>query len=232
VDVVVTGTYSDGKDRQVPAGAGYEILGFDPDKEGLQAVAVVLNGKTALYEVSVLELVSIAVVPLKTDYAYGSFFSPDDIKVVGSYSDGTKKIIKWEEEYTVTPYEDELETLTAVPLKGGSHDLLVTAYNGVNELLKITVEDERVASISIGLPSGDIVLSVTGLQKELVISAARVYSNVSWYVDNEPKATNNENIFTIKAADYVLKKPHTLTFVGTRDDVEYSTDISFTVKWD
>jgi hypothetical protein len=49
-----------------------------------------------------------------------------------------------------------------------------------------------------------------------------------WYVDNS--FFSNDNIITIYASNYTLKQPHYITFIGTKDDVEYSTTLTFTVQ--
>jgi hypothetical protein len=56
-----------------------------------------------------------------------------------------------------------------------------------------------------------------------------VYSNIKWYVDGQ-EYPGSFNIITIKAVDYTLKIPHSITFVGTKNNVEYSRIITFTVE--
>jgi hypothetical protein len=200
------------------------------------------NGVTRTYTVTVTKeqaarLETIEVTTLKSDYAYGGELDPAGIVVRGYYSDGTDKI-ELAADYTVTGYDAE---------KSGSQKLLVT-LNGKTATFQVTVgskPEERDISVTIGLPNtnkepeifgipeGGIKLSASqsnNLPDEIVISAAGtgVYSSVTWYIDGSyPTYTN---IITIEAASYTLKIPHYITFVGTKDGVEYSRTIEFTVE--
>jgi hypothetical protein len=85
----------------------------------------------------------------------------------------------------------------------------------------------------------DIKLSVRGnnnLPKEIVISAGgrdgsvSVYDDrITWYVDGSAYG-EYVNIITLYAEKYTLQKPHYITFIGTKDGVEYSATITFTVE--
>jgi hypothetical protein len=246
-DVVVTGIYSDGVTRQVTT--GYTLDGYDPDKEGPQTVAVVLNGKTAVYDVIVTALESIEVYPLKDTYANGAAFNAADIVVWGSYSDGTRRILP-PTDYTITLYDDDTHTplVGGTPFRtAGSHTLVVATANGKTETAQVIVDEKDEISISIGLPNDDepvifglpatggIVLSAhrtDGLPEEIVISTASGYANFRWYIDNVQQGSfSGRNIVEIKAGTYTLKIPHTITFVGTKDGVEYSKTITSTVVW-
>jgi hypothetical protein len=255
-DVVVTGYYSDGSNTQEVTGYKANVETFQ--EEGSVAVVITLNDKTAVYEVNVITLVSIYAMPLKSTYANGEEFNAaTDLSVVGTYSDGTTKILT-SEEYTVTLDADpEPHPLTSF-LNTGNQTLLITA-NGKTDTVEIRVEEKHAVEITIGLPNEDgvqpvifgvppegIVLSVdgrpngNGKPNEIIISAGGhksgsdgVYTNVAWYIDNT--LVSSANILTIKAADgstprYALHIPHTITFVGTRNGVVYSKTITFKVE--
>jgi hypothetical protein len=133
----------------------------------------------------------------------------------------------------------------------------VTAENGVTRtyLVKVSKLETGIPSVEIGWPDTadkqpviyglpektnstdpDFTLSRGGKNgpKEIVISAGGRYEavydgDVLWYIDNSSTLYNG-NIITIKAEDYTLTIPHRITFIGTKDGVEYSKTITFTVK--
>jgi hypothetical protein len=241
--VVVTGYYSDGTDKVETA--SYTVTGYDPATPGSQKVVVTLNGKTATFTVTVgspVVLESISATPLKINYAFGEAWDPADVVVKGYYSDGTTKII--EDGYTVTGYESQ---------KSGNQILAVVLEGKASGTFSVTVGVKRDISVTIGLPNaadkepeifgipeGGIVLSTsqTDLPEKIVVSAAAVgsstpytggvYSYISWFIDGS--FNSSDNIITIYASNYTLKIPHYLTFVGTKDGVEYSRTITFTVN--
>jgi hypothetical protein len=246
--ISVRGYYSDGTDKiEAPADEttpGYTVSGYNSEKSGSQTLLVTLNGKTATFTVTVgypdpaVTLSSISVTTLKASYAYGEELDPAGISVRGYYSNGTDKIEE-AENYTVTGY---------APEKPGYQKLLVT-LDGKTATFSVIVGTkpvERNISVSIGLPNtnkepeifgipeGGIKLSTSqnGLPDKIVISVANnglVYSNVTWYVDGSPFNYSN-NIITIEAVNYTLKLPHYITFTGTKDNIEYSRTITFTVE--
>jgi hypothetical protein len=261
--IVVTGTYSDGttetltiKSEEDPN--GYEVTGYNKEIAGKQNVLVTLNGRTAVFSVSVKPqavLESLAVEQLKTTYPYGEDFDSTSIIVTGTYSNGTTRTltIKSEEEpngYEVTGYNKE---------KSGSQTLVVSLDGKTSATFSVTVDKEKAApSVTIDWPNAadkqpviyglpekdnagdpDFTLSVggNGNPKEIVISAGADNSNngttvydqtVSWFVDGVAE-TSSTNILTIKARDYTLQIPHRITLTGTKNGVEYSTTITFTV---
>jgi hypothetical protein len=205
------------------------------------------NGATRSYVVKAVKkaapvLRSISVTPLKTNYAYDE--EPDwaaDILVTGSYSDGTSKIeaVKTDENpdgYVVSGYDKE---------KSGRQTILVTlggtaaaftvdvGYQPGNISVSIGLPNKEQQPEIFGIPEGGIKLSTSqkDLPHKIIISSAAanyaVYSSVRWYVDGTSKSS--DNIITIEAENYTLKIPHYITFIGTRDGVEYSRTIEFTV---
>jgi hypothetical protein len=239
-DIVVTGYYSDGTSQTETVSAA-AVTGYDSEKAGEQTLLVTLNGKTRTFSVFVqqavrLESISVNVNPLKTSYAYGEAFNLADIAVTGYYSDGTSQT-ETVTDAAVTGYDSE---------KPGTQTLVVT-LGGKTATFMVTVQVKRDISVTIGLPNtnqepeifglpeGGIKLSVSqsnDLPRQIIISAAGsngvVYSQVQWYIDGDYKS--NTNILQIDAWGYALKIPHSITFVGTRNGVEYSRDITFTVE--
>jgi hypothetical protein len=234
--IAVTGTYDDGSTKAETIMAE-NVTGYNPAIAGEQTLLARVNDKTAAFKVNVVvvELQSIAVAVLKPSYSYGEAFDPAGIVVTGTYSDNSTKteIITVE---NVTGYDPE---------KPGSQKLLVTV-NGKTAAFDVTVAVKREVAVTIGwpntrdepaifgIPEGGIVLSASGdaYPDKILVSAAaagnNVYSAIQWYVDGSNYSTGN--IITINAAAYTLKIPHYLTFTGTKDGVEYSRTITFTVN--
>jgi hypothetical protein len=247
-DIAVTGYYSDWSSQieEIPAEA---VTGYYPEKPGRQTVLVTLNGKTATFTITVRDAVQldyIEVTPLITKKAYGEALDPaTDIVVTGHYSDRSTHIEEIPAE-AVTGYDPE---------KPGNQTVLVT-FNGKTTTFEVTVEskpEERAVSVTItlpndpsqepglfGIPEGGIKLSTSQneLPDSIIISAGgkdnsgynnAVYTDVQWYIDGSSYNSTN-NIITIYAFQYTLKIPHYITFVGKRDNVEYSRTIEFTVE--
>jgi hypothetical protein len=97
-----------------------------------------------------------------------------------------------------------------------------------------------------GAPADGIVLSRYGVTEdtpyEVVISIDKnEWNSIAWYIDGieYSNSYSNNNIITIKANGYnnyysgdvyfTLEQPHKITFVGTKDGVQYSKTIGFTV---
>jgi hypothetical protein len=246
--IAVTGHYSDGR-TETEVSSSYGVTGYDPEKSGSQTLLVTLNRKTATFTVTVgypdpeVTLSSISVTTLKGSYAYGEELDPAGIVVRGFYSNGTDKIEAPADEttpgYTVSGHNPEKPGYQTLLVTLGEKTATVTVTVGTKPV-------ERDISVSIGLPNtnkepeifgipeGGIKLSTSqnGLPNKIVISAANfgsVYSNVTWYVDGS-LFNNSNNIITIEAVNYTLKLPHYITFTGTKDNIEYSRTITFTVE--
>jgi hypothetical protein len=239
--LIVVGIYSDDSIREETAYT-LDPVPVSTAEAGTKTVTVAVGGKTATFTVSVrgavLEYIEVTV--LKSNYAYGEALDPAGMAVRGYYSDGSDQL-EAEGSYTVTGYESE---------KSGAQTLLVT-LNGKTNTFQVYVgpkPEERDIFVTIGLPNtnkepeifgipeGGIKLSTSqnNLPHKIVISSAAgtgyaVYSNVVWYIDGEYHNVSN-NIITIYAADYTLKIPHYITFVGIKDGIEYSRTITFTVE--
>jgi hypothetical protein len=239
--IEVTGTYSDGT-TEIEDADDYEVTGYDSRKPGQQTLLVTLGDKTTTFTVTVarpVTLTALSATTVKPNYAYGEPLDETTIVVTGNYSDSTIETID-EDGYDLTGYD---------PQKSGSQTVYVRK-DGKTATFNVTVGVKRDISVTVGLPNtnqepaifgipeGGIQLSASkdGLPDKIVISAAansQVYTSISWYVDGATYydggySTTNANIITIDAANYTLKK-HYLTFVGTKDGVEYSRTIEFTV---
>jgi hypothetical protein len=247
--IVATGVYSDGSTQTLVITSA-EVTGYDPAKPGSQNLLLSRDGKTAVFTVFVeaeVTLESINNVEVLRNYAYGEAFDPAGIVATGTYSDGSTK--------TLVITSDDVSGYEAT--KTGSQKL-VLSLEGKTRVFTVYVETEPQAgtpSITIswpndadkqpviyGLPAKDKEgdpdfklswLGNNGLPKEIVISAgsgSQVYDDTGkWYIDNEEKHSGS-NIITIKAGDYTLNIPHRVTFVGVKDEVEYSAAITFIVE--
>jgi hypothetical protein len=173
------------------------------------------------------------------------------IVVMGHYSDGTDKI-EDANSYSVTGYDPEKPgyQTVVVNLNGRTATMLLNVGDKPEERdISVTIgfpNDDNKEPEIFGIPDGGIILSTSqnGHPDQIVISAAGknlnynepmkggIYSSVYWYIDGVqyPYNSANPNIITIYAADYTLKIPHYLTFVGTIDEIEYSRTITFTVE--
>ena len=94
-----------------------------------------------------------------------------------------------------------------------------------------------------GIPETGIVLSVSGNNgpKSIIISAgastssgdSAVYDNgetIYWYINDHTTTHNtSDNIIKIDAADYAYTKPHTITLIATKDGIQHSMYVTFTV---
>jgi len=69
--------------------------GYNRDRVGKQTITVSYNGKTAAFEVEVIQLMSIRVAspPTKTTYIVGESIAPAGISVIGTYSNNTTEPI-------------------------------------------------------------------------------------------------------------------------------------------
>jgi hypothetical protein len=247
--LVVIGKYSDGSVQQETAYT-LDPLRIPTEATGEQTVTVSVGEKTTTFTVSVREtqLESISVTVLKDTYDYNEAFDPQSIVVTGTYSDGSTRTEE-EGSYTVDGYDPQTP----------GYQRLKVILNSKIEIFGVTVGPEpevRTVSVTIGLPNdsaaepalfglpadGKIKLSTSqnnGLPASIIISAAGVdangtsgvYSEVKWYIDGtEKNGTPHPNILTIEAKDYTLKIPHSITFVGTKEGVEYARTIDFTVE--
>ena len=112
--------------------------------------------------------------------------------------------------------------------------------------LKIELKHEGTDLVIYGIPAGQedmIILSWSqqypmneypgnpAYPDELVLSVSREYEDIEWYIDGKAylDTTPTQNIITIYAKDYVLKKNHTITFIGTKNGSRYSESVQFTV---
>jgi hypothetical protein len=88
--------------------------------------------------------------------------------------------------------------------------------------------------VTIGFDYGDITVSSTdatiyktGTPNSLNLSVEG-YDRIAWYIDGDTTTTLSGNPVTIEAKDYAVQT-HTASFTGTRNEIEYSTSVSFTV---
>jgi outer membrane lipoprotein-sorting protein len=237
--LVVIGSYSDGSIVSLDH-SKLTFSGHDSQKAGEQEILVSIGDKTATFKVTVypadpaVVLTSIAVtkLPAKTTYAYGTELDPTGLVVTGRYSDGS----------TVALDHATLTFSGYKATEAGYQTVLVSIEDKTTNF-GVSVEREVITeqlAVTIGLPSGHTVpifnvptggikLSLNGnkdLPKELVISTSG-YSGVSWKIDGNNFSYNN--IITIKAQNYTFKD-HFITFTGTKDGVQYSETIKFSVE--
>ncbi|MDR0410901.1 MAG: bacterial Ig-like domain-containing protein [Treponema sp.] len=92
--LVVTGTYSDNTTKAETVELS-NVTGYDANRVGEQTLTVMVNGKTAIFTVTVnnAALVSIAItsLPYKTAYTKGEALDLTGLVVTGTYADGTTK---------------------------------------------------------------------------------------------------------------------------------------------
>lgn len=88
--LVVSQTYTDGTSKTVTT--GFEVSGFDSSSAGTKVITVTASGKTATFEISVLEAsitaISVTTMPTKTNYHIGKEFDSTGIVVTATTSDG------------------------------------------------------------------------------------------------------------------------------------------------
>lgn len=85
----VSKTYSDGTLEVI---TDYELSGFDSSSAGTKTITVTASGKTATFEITVLETsvasISVTTMPTKTNYHIGKEFDSTGIVVTATASDG------------------------------------------------------------------------------------------------------------------------------------------------
>jgi hypothetical protein len=231
--LLVTGYYSDGS-RQIETITLEDISGYDNTKVGEQIVVITLEGKIADFQVTVaadVALEGITVDSWKTNYDYGTDLDLDTLLVTGYYSDGSQQI----------------EAITAENISGydktkAGNQRVVITLEGKIASFWVSVAEGAPLEISIGLPNNQavpifnipeegIILSEhenNGHPKEIVISAGKGYTDITWFYESHSLA--NDNIVTIEASDFPYKK-HIITFTGSIDGVRYSAEIPFTVEY-
>ncbi|MDR0301949.1 MAG: DUF5018 domain-containing protein [Treponema sp.] len=207
------------------------------------------NGSCKFYVVTVTNSVAIdglqiTSYPNKIVYGKDEPFNPSGLVVMMVYSDGSAKQVfdyelsgfssatEGEKEITVTSGEQEatFKVLVEIEPTEGSLNLSINLQGDGNEVVFFGIPEgqEEMIELSWSGQTQDIhwwPINPT-LPKEIVISANGYYS-IQWYIDNT--YINNNNIITIKAENYVLKIPHTVTFTGYRDGAPYSKTIQFIV---
>lgn len=86
----VSKTYSDGTLEVI---TDYELSGFDSSSAGTKTITVTASGKTATFEITVLEAsiasISVTTMPTKTNYHIGKEFDSTGIVVTETTSDGS-----------------------------------------------------------------------------------------------------------------------------------------------
>ncbi|MBQ8731339.1 MAG: bacterial Ig-like domain-containing protein [Oscillospiraceae bacterium] len=117
----------------------FYIGGFDNTTIGPQQLTVTYNGYSVYYDIEVIEktLQSIAVstFPRKTTYVDGQEFDATGMVVKANYDNGLSEIIK---DYTLSGYDSAPGNKT-----------IVVSYEGKTASFTVTVEEKRLAYISI-----------------------------------------------------------------------------------
>jgi hypothetical protein len=92
--LVVMGTYSDSSVEQVPINASH-ISRFDSTKQGSQTVVITVDGRNAIFDVSVrvLYFITVRQPPNKGVYELGEALDLTGITVVGTYTDSSTRVI-------------------------------------------------------------------------------------------------------------------------------------------
>ncbi|MDR1127453.1 MAG: bacterial Ig-like domain-containing protein [Treponema sp.] len=97
--IEVTGMYTGGRSKMETVTLS-NISGYNPNTVGQQTVTVTVNGRTAIFTVTVntgaggeatLQRIAITSPPTKTVYAPGAALNLSGLEVTGTYSDGTTK---------------------------------------------------------------------------------------------------------------------------------------------
>ncbi|GHV82425.1 hypothetical protein AGMMS49991_09830 [Spirochaetia bacterium] len=252
-DILVTGTYSDGSTQRETITTAM-LSGYVATQAGTQTVVVTFNGKTATFTVTVnvvkspTTLTSLAVpIQLQNTFPSGTPIATILAQTVinGTYSDGTSEKVTVVAA-NVSGYD---------PNKVGAQTLRV-AIGDRAVTFNVTIEQSPSdVTITVGLPSngqdvpfyfGDgtdpvtvpanqiIELSAHGIgkPKNLVINAAG-FTSVNWYIDNVAQTTFNtgNTILNLLASNYTYGNEHTITFIGTRNGVQFSRTIWFVVEY-
>jgi hypothetical protein len=132
--LVVTGAYSDGSTESLESPA---VSGFNGSKAGVQEILVSVNGKTAVFEITVLpqkvlESIMISKLPDITTYEYGTEeLDTAGLVVTGAYSDGSAESL---ESPAVSGFNGS---------KAGVQEILVSV-NGKTAVFEITVLPQKV----------------------------------------------------------------------------------------
>jgi len=116
-----------------------------------------------------------------------------------------------------------VSTLPALPAPG-SLELTVGIVQSGNTELQVY-----------GIPTGGVILSKgkkNSLPDKMVISVGglngTVHDDVEWLIDGY--YVHSGNIYEIDAAKYTLTIPHVITLIVTKNGVEYSQTLTFTVQ--
>jgi hypothetical protein len=250
--LVVVGAYSDGSVR-VETEYALNPSPVPTDKTGDVEVTVAVGVKTEKFKITVRDspLDYISVISSKANYAYGEALVPADIVVTGTYADGTTKT-ETLSAGDITGYDPEKsgKQTVLVTLNGKTDTFEVTVAAKREISVTIGLPNTNKEPNIFGLPTKekeedpDFTLSTSqnALPNKIVISVAGVddssdpqtywgvYSEIKWSVDGASLSPSTDNIIVIDASKYTLKIPHRITFIGTKDGVEYSRTITFTVE--
>jgi hypothetical protein len=199
---------------EVPKSEEKAIISFSIDgnegiiAEDLKEISVTMPGDTDLQtlkpEITISELATI---------------SPDSEEEV-DFTNPVTYVVTAEDEST----ETYVVTVTLAPFTTFSLNLTAQLVRNGNNEIKVYGVPESGIYLSTGNDGPSLlVISVGGTS-----SSTAVYSEVSWYIDDQLFG-GNQNIITIDANKYAYTIPHNLTVIVIEDGVRYSKTLTFTV---
>lgn len=205
-DLIVTGTYSDGKTTIIPDYTTIPEAGTVFENNGPEEITVLYGDFSETFSVIVseqvisediyLKSISIFQKPLKTSYEKGDSFSSYGLIVIGNYSNDTISLIKdYEIDFPEGGELNEVGIKTIAVSKGS----IVVNFD-IQVFSKIIYEDIGGINVNIA-PYSDITITKDTVENGVKLSASSGLTSYSWRINSVE--VGNENTFIVNTNDLV-----------------------------